>query len=103
MHCPRYVLDLAQLCFMCGDSPRLARQVSGRFSSARAFHGHSVARRNALMDRSGFSPDQRAFGRGLRLAGCLLSDDRVDSDLLNAQADDDVWRAWEIRDAAGRA
>ena len=62
-----------------------------------------LAARNARADRSGFSPDQRAFGRSVRLPGHLLSDDRIDSDLLVEQASDELQRQWEIQDAAGRA
>ena len=43
-----------------------------------------VAQRNARADKSGFSPDQRVFCRGLRLPGHLLADDKVDPDLLGA-------------------
>ena len=63
----------------------------------------ALASRNARADRSGFSPDQRAFGRSVRLPGVLLSDDRVDADLLVAQAGDDLQRKWEIQDAAAKA
>ena len=63
----------------------------------------ALAARNSRADRSGFSPDQRAFGRNLRLPGVLLSDDRVDADLLAAQAGDDLQRKWEIQDAAAKA
>lgn len=50
--------------------------------------------------RSGYSPDQRTFGRSLRLPGHLLSGDHIDSDLLVSRASDQVAWDWEIREAA---
>ena len=46
------------------------------------------AQRNARADRSGFSPDQRPLGKNVRLPGHMPSDDRIDADLLGAQASD---------------
>jgi hypothetical protein len=62
----------------------------------------TCAARNRLMDRSGFSPDQRTFGCSLRLPASLLSDDVVDRIALEDSASEDMIRAWDIRDAAMR-
>ena len=62
-----------------------------------------VTQRNARVDRSGSSPDQRTFGRSIRLPGHMLSDDKVDADLLGAQASDPICRMWDLQDAASRA
>ena len=43
-----------------------------------------VAQRNARADRSGFSLDQRPFGKNVRLPGHMLADDFIDADLLGA-------------------
>ena len=61
------------------------------------------AYRNARADRSGFTPDQRPLGKSVRLPGHMLSDDRIDADLLGSQASDAIRRTWDIQDAASRA
>ena len=62
-----------------------------------------TAQRNARADRSGFTPDQRSLGKNVRLPGHMLSHDRIDADLLGAQASDAIRRTWDIQDAASRA
>ena len=57
----------------------------------------------AFRQTSGFSPDRRSLGKSVRLPGHLMSDDRVDADLLGAQASDPIRRRWDIHDAAARA
>ena len=63
----------------------------------------TTVQRNARADRSGFSPDQRALGRNVRVPGHLLSDDIIEPDLLGAQTSDPIRRRWDIVDAAARA
>ena len=62
-----------------------------------------VSAHNSLHDRHGFSPDQRLFGRSLRLPGSLLADDRWDQEMVKASAGDLVQRSWAIREAARTA
>ena len=62
-----------------------------------------VTQRNARVDRLGFCPDQLTFGRSIRIPGHMLSDDKIDADLLGAQASDPIRRMWGLQDAAGRA
>ena len=59
-----------------------------------------VAARNRLMDRSGFSPDQRWFGNSLRLPNTLLSTDAIDMITLEETPNEQVLRQWELREAA---
>ena len=59
-----------------------------------------VAAHNQMYDRFGFSPNQRVFGRSIRLPGSLLADDSVDSQLVQEAAGDEMKRTWEIREAA---
>ena len=61
-----------------------------------------VSQRNARASKAGFSPDQRAFGRNLRLPGHILSDDKLDADLVGAAAGDNIRRMWDIQEAAAR-
>ena len=61
-----------------------------------------VAARNRYMDRFGFSPIQRVFGRNLRLPSSLLSTDTLNRDLVEAAAPDAIKRSWAIRDTAAR-
>eukprot|EP00435_Cladocopium_sp_Y103_P070714 s172_g35.t2 len=61
-----------------------------------------VAGRNRYMDRFGFSPMQRVFGRNLRLPASLLATDALNRELVDASATDPIHRSWEIRDAAAR-
>ena len=58
---------------------------------------------NRFSNRSGYSPQQRAFGTTARLPACLLSDDPVDRLMCASAAGDAVQRAWEIRSAAQKA
>ena len=63
-----------------------------------------VAQRNARANKSGFSPDQRSFGRNLRLPGHMLTeDDPVDPDLAGSHPSDAVRRIWDVQDASARA
>ena len=61
-----------------------------------------VACRNRYMDRFGFSPMQRVFGKNLRLPASLLSTDALNRDLVQASAGDPIHRAWEIREIASQ-
>ena len=61
-----------------------------------------VAQRNARASKAGFSPDQRSFVKNFRLPGHLLSDDKIDADLVGAAAGDDIRRLWDIQEAAAR-
>ena len=61
-----------------------------------------VSARNRYMDRFGFSPMQRVFGKSLRLPSSLLSTDAMDRELTEAAAGDPVRRTWEIRESATR-
>ena len=58
-----------------------------------------VAQRNARANKSGFSPDQRTFGRSLRLPGHMLSDDRIDPDLAGGHPSDSIRRTWDLQDS----
>ena len=62
-----------------------------------------VPQRNARANKAGFSPDQRTFGRNLRLPGHMLSSDKLDSDLSGVNATDEIRRMWDIQDASARA
>ena len=61
-----------------------------------------VAGRNGYMDRFGFSPMQRVFGKNLRLPASLLATDALNGELADVSATDPIHRSWEIRDAAAR-
>ena len=61
------------------------------------------AARSRIIDKSGYSIDQRVFGRNLRLPLSLLSTDAIDRIALMASADDEVDRSREIRDKAMEA
>eukprot|EP00435_Cladocopium_sp_Y103_P022132 s1863_g5.t1 len=61
-----------------------------------------IACRNRYMDRFGFSPMQRVFGKNLRLPASLMSTDALNRELVDIAAPDPIHRSWEIRDAAAR-
>lgn len=61
-----------------------------------------VTARNRYMDRFGFSPMQRVFGRNLRLPASLLATDSLNRELTDAAAPDPIHRAWEIRNTAAQ-
>ena len=61
-----------------------------------------VAGRNRYMDRFGFSPMQRVFGKNLRLPASLLATDALNRELADVSATDPIHRSWGIRDAAAR-
>ena len=61
-----------------------------------------VSSRNRYMDRFGFSPMQRVFGRSLRLPASIMATDALDRELVEAAAPEPVRRSWEIREAASR-
>ena len=61
-----------------------------------------VSSRNRFMDRFGFSPMQRVFGKTLRLPSSLLSTDVLDRELVEASAPDAIRRTWDIRDIANQ-
>ena len=58
---------------------------------------------NRTYSRGGFTPYQRAFGTLPRLPASLLSDHEVDKELILNSGEDSMRRAWQIREAAGRA
>eukprot|EP00435_Cladocopium_sp_Y103_P027783 s3983_g6.t2 len=62
-----------------------------------------VTAHNRYYNRSGYTPYQRAFGTMPRLPGPLLSDDKVDKQLILEGAGDSMRRAWTIRKAATKA
>ena len=61
-----------------------------------------VAARNRFMDRFGFSPMQRVFGKNLRLPASLLSTDALDHELTELSANEQIQRVWSIREAAAK-
>ena len=61
-----------------------------------------VAAHNQLYDKAGFSPNQRVFGRSLRLPASILSDDKLDAELLQEAAGDTMKRSWQLRELAQR-
>ena len=65
--------------------------------------GELCAGKSRLADRSGFSVDQRVFGRNLRLPLHMLSDDHMDRVALISSAGDEVNRSREVRDKAMEA
>ncbi|CAE7305094.1 unnamed protein product, partial [Symbiodinium sp. KB8] len=64
---------------------------------------HVVSAYNSMYDRHGFTPDQRVFGRSVRMPASLLADDRLNQELLMESAGDAVQRSWDIRSAARQA
>ena len=63
----------------------------------------SCAAGNRFANRSGFSPEQRVFGRSHRLPDSLCSDDAIDAGLLSENPNVDFQRSEEMRRAAMRA
>lgn len=61
-----------------------------------------VNSRNRFMDRWGFSPMQRVFGKSLRLPASLLSTDALDHELMELAASDPIRRQWQIRELASQ-
>ena len=61
-----------------------------------------VTCRNRYMDRFGFSPMQRVFGKNLRLPASLMSTDALNSELTDAAAGDPIQRSWQIRELASQ-
>ncbi|CAE7807940.1 unnamed protein product [Symbiodinium sp. CCMP2592] len=61
---------------------------------------HVVSAYNSMFDRHGFTPDQRVFGRSVRMPASLLADDRLNQELIKEAAGDSVRRTWDIREAA---
>ena len=62
-----------------------------------------VSAYNSMFDRHGFTPDQRVFGRSVRMPASLLADDRLNQELLMESAGDAIQRTWDIRSAARQA
>ena len=58
---------------------------------------------NRYYNRSGYTPYQRAFGTLPRLPASLLSDDKIDKQLILESGEDAMKRAWRIREEAGKA
>ena len=58
---------------------------------------------NRYANRSGYSPDQRVFGKSHRLPDSLLSDDAIDAGLLSENPNVDFQRAEDMHRAATRA
>ena len=75
-------------------------ETCARFQELALVVSEVVASRNRFMDRHGFSPMQRVFGKSLRLPASLLATDTMDRELTAAAASDPLHRAWEIREAA---
>ena len=63
----------------------------------------TCAAHNRFYNRSGYSPAQRVFGQNPRLPASLLSDDKLDRDLMIDAASDSMKRAWQIREEAAKA
>ena len=63
----------------------------------------AVAARNAFINRSGYSANQRVFGGSFRMPASLLSDDAVDRLLLSQSGASEFERSCEIRSAAQKA
>ena len=61
-----------------------------------------VTCRNRYMDRFGFSPMQRVFGKNLRLPASLMSTDALNSELTDVAAGDPIHRAWQVRELASQ-
>ncbi|CAK8993884.1 unnamed protein product [Durusdinium trenchii] len=61
-----------------------------------------VNSRNRFMDRWGFSPMQRVFGKSLRLPASLLSTDALDHELMELAASDPIRRQWQIRELSSQ-
>ncbi len=62
-----------------------------------------VSTRNRFMDRFGFSPMQRVFGKNLRVPASLLASDALDQELVELSAGDPIQRLWTIRECASQA
>ena len=62
-----------------------------------------VSTRNRFMDRYGFSPMQRVFGKNLRVPASLLASDSLDQELVELAASDPIQRLWTIRECASQA
>ena len=60
----------------------------------------AVSARNRFMNRFGFSPTQRVFGKNLRLHGSMLTSDSMDQELPQASVTKPVRRLWEIQHIA---
>ena len=58
---------------------------------------------NKHYDRSGYTPHQRVFGSSIRLPATLLSDDRIDRELIADTQTDYMERTRQIREAAMKA
>ncbi|OLQ12867.1 hypothetical protein AK812_SmicGene3197 [Symbiodinium microadriaticum] len=58
---------------------------------------------NKHYDRSGYTPHQRVFGSSIRLPATLLSDDRIDRELVAETQTDYMERTRQIREAALKA
>ena len=61
-----------------------------------------AACRNRFMDRWGFSPMQRVFGKTLRMPASLLSSDVLDQELMELAATDPIRRQWKIQELASQ-
>ena len=62
-----------------------------------------VEAKNRYANRSGFTPQQRVFGRTTRLPRSMLSDDIIDPDILAIAGKCDFAKANEMRAAAMKA
>ena len=63
----------------------------------------TVNARNQYAQKCGFTPHQRVFGRGMRIPGSLIDEDKLDPIMMQAAADSEMRRTWDIRDQAGQA
>ncbi|CAL1162763.1 unnamed protein product [Cladocopium goreaui] len=61
-----------------------------------------VTCRNQYMDRFGFSPMQRVFGKTLRMPASMLTSDVLNHELVEVTASDPIQRQWKIREIAAQ-
>ena len=61
-----------------------------------------VTCRNQYMDRFGFSPMQRVFGKTLRMSASMLTSDVLNHELVEVTASDPIQRQWKIREIAAQ-
>ena len=77
-----------------------AHEVSATPEELHLVIAEAVSARNRFMNRFGFSPMQRVFGKNLRIPDSMLTSDSMDQELLQASVTEPVRRLWEIQDIA---
>ena len=85
---------LAKIC----DEVLVATEDEFTLAVSEAVYAH-----NRLVDKSGFSPQQRVFGTNLRLPSSLIAEDHIAKELLANPQTDYMKRAMEVREAAAKA